>query len=374
MPEPFKNKFNANLVRALADAIAANYNGFSHAEFVEDCLNNIDVLELKQRASQIQSALKSHLPTSVQATFELLQKVIAPASETEEINFELGDDGLRGWIMMPIADFAAQISVNEDFHAGLAMQRELTKRFSSEFSIRVFLQARQEETLAVMSQWTQDSNVHVRRLASEGCRPRLPWGMQLKSLVKDPAPLFPILAQLLSDPSEYVRRSVANNLNDISKDHPEYLLDFVEKHYNPDEPQLVRLFKHACRGLIKQGNKRALKLFGVVEFKGEIVDFSVDAPQVLFGDSLNMCLILQTDTEQKLIVDYVVYHKKANGKLAPKVFKWSSCNIKSDKTLTLTKSHAFKEITTRKYYDGEHKIAVVINGEEYPALTFFLHM
>ena len=211
--------------------------------------------------------------------------------------------------------------------------------------------------------WARSENHHVRRLASEGCRPRLPWAMALPEFKKDPSQVLAILELLKNDDSEYVRRSVANNLNDISKDNPQLLID-VAKSWMGNTSNTDALLKHACRGLLKSGNQTVLSLFGLKPANHvELSDFEVDT-DVAIGDSLQIEFCLSTADEclGKLRIEYAVSFLRSNGGSSNKVFKISEADF-LQQIKRVTKRHSFKLISTRRYYAGPHMIEVIINGE-----------
>lgn len=273
---------------------------------------------------------------------------------------------------MPVADFVSRRWLNADFLQGLRILKMLTRRFSAEFAIRDFILADQDKALTEVCSWLDHDNVHIRRLASEGTRPRLPWGKQLPALIADPKPLTTILESLLDDDSEYVRRSVANNLNDIAKDNPEFVLQFVRKFYDAKKQQRIRLLKHACRSLFKQGDSRILALFDFDGFNGEVHLKNLPSEVEWGGDLLFEIEIKSScNKPQNIMLDYVVWHQKANGNLTPKVFKWKVIEgFTGNKTLK--KKHSFRAVTTRKYYPGAHRVNVQINGKVYDSKDFFL--
>ena len=199
--------------------------------------------------------------------------------------------------------------------------------------------------MSVLKKWTKDSDRHVRRLTSEGIRPRLPWAMQLPAFIKNPAPVIELLEILKDDREEYVRRSVANNLNDIAKDHPDVVAEIAEKWMKGASKERAKLIRHACRTLIKKGNKKVLQVFGYEPPKIQQVSIDVQTPDVMFGTALQFSISISSNAshDQPLMIDYVIHHQKANGKTSPKVFKWLTKSLMAKKSLTLTKKHRSEE-------------------------------
>ena len=264
MPEPFKNLFDPALIAAMGAALAARDPGFDHAGFIAMAGDGLDALELKARSAQITRALAAHLPEDFATACALLVSALHPGPEAPGPDVLARSDaaGLRGWAVMPMADFVAARGLG-DFDRAMAALAEMTSRFSSEYAVRTFLDADPERGMAWMRRWAQDPNPHLRRLASEGARPRLPWGRRLRGFVAEPAPVLALLEILKDDPSDYVRRSVANNLNDIAKDHPDRAVAVAVRWLRDAPPERRRLVRHALRGLVKAGHPGALSALGL---------------------------------------------------------------------------------------------------------------
>jgi 3-methyladenine DNA glycosylase AlkC len=229
--------------------------------------------------------------------------------------------------------------------------------------------------MAQMLEWARHEHPGVRRLASEGCRPRLPWGIVLPDLKADPSPILPILELLKHDESEAVRRSVANNLNDISKDNPDVVLGLLQRWQAHDTPEIQRLTSHALRTLLKQGHPQALELLGFPSAPAIAVrELAVEPEALPLGSqvTLSFDIVSQGDEPQKLMIDYVVHHVRASGKRTPKVFKLSKRTIQPGQVLHITRNHSFAPVTTRKYYPGQHAIQPKINGQLFESVEFML--
>jgi 3-methyladenine DNA glycosylase AlkC len=252
----------------------------------------------------------------------------------------------------------------------------LTQRFSAEFAVRPFIDAHPEVALATLSRWTADPSAHVRRLVSEGSRPRLPWGMQLKALIADPSPTLPLLRALQDDPSDYVRRSVANHLNDIAKDHPDVVACWVEQHLPAASAQRRALLKHACRTLVKAGDARILQAWGLGQPMQGTAMLNVAPERISVGQSLDLSITLRSTAAraQKLVIDYAVHHVKAHGGTSAKVFKGWVLELPAHEARTLSKRHSLRPITTRRYHAGRHEVDVRINGEILARAVFDLQL
>ncbi|MGD8584973.1 MAG: DNA alkylation repair protein [Chloroflexota bacterium] len=281
-----------------------------------------------------------------------------------------------GFIDMVPCDYAAVYGL-DDLDASIPLLEEATKLTSAEFAVRPFIEKYPERMMAQMLAWAGHEHPGVRRLASEGCRPRLPWGMRLYDLVEDPAPILPILEKLKHDPEESVRRSVANNLNDISKDHPEVVLDLLRR-WNAVEAgdqEIQWITGQALRTLVKAGDARALELLGYPADPQIAVRQVQVAPQrVAIGEAVTLTYELEStgETDQNLMVDYVVYLLRANGQQTAKVFKHKKITLAPGQVALIEKKQSFRPVTTRKYYPGPQAIAPQINGRLFERVEFEL--
>lgn len=365
MPEPLKNLLHPDLVRSMAGHIAAQSAAFDRDLFVDRAIKEMDKLELMQRALQIRDALSETLPADFEQATGLLSASLPQAGRT----------GITGWALLPVSQFVAQKGLGH-FDLSLELLKKLTPHFTAEFGIRPFIHADQQRALKTIATWVLDANHHVRRLASEGTRPRLPWAMRLPSLMRDPEPILPILTALLDDPEDYVRRSVANSLNDIAKDHPALVATFVGQHIGGASSERRQLLRHASRTLLKNGNATALANFGFAPSSGIRAALNIDSDVVAFGNSLAFSLTISNEdaAPQLLMIDYAIHHRKANGSLAPKVFKWKSLTLKPGETVNMRRSHAIRTITTRQYHPGGHRIEILVNGAVLVDGAFMLTM
>jgi 3-methyladenine DNA glycosylase AlkC len=243
---------------------------------------------------------------------------------------------------------------------------------SSEFAIRHFLRADMQRSLKLMHDWSLDANEHVRRLASEGSRPRLPWSFRLEQIQADPRLAAAILDNLKADPSLYVRKSVANHLNDITKDHPEWVLDLIEG-WSLDNPHTAWIARHALRSLIKQGNLRALAIIGAgAKPEVQIIDVQVNPPVIGLGEKITLSFAVKSTAHnsQRLVIDYAIDYVKANGSTSAKVFKLKALTLPGNATQSIARGQHIKELTTRRHYAGKHAVHVLVNGERLASTAF----
>lgn len=372
--EPFKEFINHRVIETLGDIYKRVWPAFDRGHFVEDASRSLSDLELKQRVLQVATSLNTALPEDFDEAARILLASLHPSEDTARDGIEFGPEGANNWAVWPLTELVVMRGFDHP-EASLAVLKEMTKRSSSEFAVRPFLAEQPDVALPVFYEWARDPNRHVRRLASEGSRPRLPWGMRLHSFVKDPVPLLPILETLKDDPEDYVRRSVANNLNDIAKDHPDLVADIASKWLLDASRERQRLVKHACRTLIKQGHPGALGAFGYRPVEPKKAALSVLTPTVTYGDALEFELSLDgLPSGGNLLIDYAIHFVKANGELAPKVFKWKDMQSFASKNLKAERRHAIKPITTRKYYPGRHMIEIIVNGAPVAQADFELLM
>ena len=357
-----KDMFNPDTVGKLSKAVAAASPGFPETAFLKGVFDQEwDQRALKERVRHITLTLGSHLPEDYQEALEILKTA-------------LPNLGQQGFEKMVFPDFV-EIYGLEDWHNSIPALEFFTQHVSAEFAIRHFITRYPEETLDQMLIWTNHSHPGVRRLASEGCRPRLPWGMGLKTLQKDPTPILPILEILKDDAREEIRRSVANNLNDISKDHPEIVLEILNKWQDSGDKNRTRLIKHALRTLLKSGHPRALELLGFSSSPEIIIkNISLEPKKISLGKSVQFSfeIISTGDAEQRLMIDYIVHFLRANGKQNPKVFKLSQKTIQSGERIQVTKKHSFQHITTRKYYPGKQTFQPQVNGQVFDPIDLIL--
>ncbi|MFM9968606.1 MAG: DNA alkylation repair protein, partial [Burkholderiales bacterium] len=282
--------------------------------------------------------------------------------------------GMAPFFYLPHTFFVAEFGL-DFFEASMRAQYELTQRFTAEFSIRPFLQRHTQATLARLKDWANDPSEHVRRLVSEGTRPRLPWAPRLPAFQKDPRPVLALLELLKDDASLYVRRSVANNLNDIGKDHPELLVDVARRWLRGASEERRWVVNHALRFAIKRGDAGALTAIGYGrEAKVSIGKVRIAPQRVLIGDKVNISfdLVNTLRANQDVLVDFCIHYLKANGKAREKVFKLKALSLEPRQSVTLRKTVSLAEMTTRKHYPGAHKVDAIVNGTIRPLGQFTL--
>ncbi|MBX3602718.1 MAG: DNA alkylation repair protein [Rubrivivax sp.] len=373
MPEPFKNLVNPALVRAAVAPLARAWPAFDGARFVALACDGLEALELKARAMQVADALEATLPADFATACDVIEAALAPAGPQDMAQPGELHDGLRGWILWSAGEFIARRGLQQPERA-LAALHAITQRFTAEFAIRPFIVAHPDLVFATLARWCRDPSPQVRRLVSEGSRPRLPWGLRLQALVRDPSPTLPLLAALQDDDSEDVRRSVANHLNDIAKDRPALVVRWLEQHLPGATPERRALLRHACRTLIKQGHPQVLHAWGLGQaFKGTAT-LHVAPARVALGGEITLTLALHSASTkpQRLAVDYAVHHVKADGRTTPKVFKGWQLELPAKGSVTLSKRHSLRPVTTRRYHAGRHGVAVQVNGRVVGEATFML--
>ena len=322
---------------------------FNEDAFLTDALAGYEELELTPRAWQIAQALGRHLPQDYERAVKALIASLGPKLDAAELT------GMDVFIYLPHVFFVAKFGVGH-FEASMRAQYELTQRFTAEYSIRGFLERYPERTLARLREWAGDANVHVRRLVSEGTRPRLPWAPRLRAFQDDPQPVLELLELLKDDPELYVRRSVANNLNDIGKDNPTALIDTCRHWLRGATPE---------RSAVKRGEPAALEILGFVPATGvEVRDIHIAPAVASIGESVTFTVDLANkgSTAQQLLVDLRIYFVKANGRPSPKVFVLKELEIEPRGSARLTKKISLAQHTTRTHYPGQHRVEVVVNG------------
>ena len=356
MAEQLKNVYTKEYIKNLALKIKDNYKEFDADKFINSIFDNTwESLELKARMRHIAINLEKSLALTYDKQLEILKEVSKDFSSFEAMFFQ---------------DFVEVFGL-DDFEESMKALEVFTQDSSSEFAIRQFILKYEDKTMIQMKIWSQSSNEHLRRLSCEGCRPRLPWAIALPKFKKDPTKVFEIIEFLKNDKSLYVKKSVANNLNDISKDNPHLVINFIKTNLGVSK-DLDWICKHASRTLLKKGDKEILKLFSFDKSNHvDIQNFSCDL-NVKINDSLNFSFELVSQEEiGNVRIEYAIDYLKSNKNHNRKVFMISQNEIKSI-SKKFEKKQSFKNMTTRKHYLGIHYISILINGEEIIKKEFLL--
>jgi len=357
MAEQFKDIFfTPSTVAKFAEAVKKAFPGFEKTKFINMVFDEeFATKELLAKMHHTTFCLFETLPKSYPKALEVLKKA-APY--------------VKGFEALTLPDYVAIYGM-KDWKLSLSALFHFTQYSTSELAIRPFLDKDPETVMEYMKTWAEHENPMVRRLASEGCRPRLPWAMALPKFKKDPSPILPILEKLKDDPSEDVRRSVANNLNDISKDHPDTALDICERWHGKSD-KTDKIVKHACRTLLKAGNRRALSIFGYSDpAKIDVKNLRLEKNELKIGDVQSFSFSFHIKEKSKVRLEYAAYYVKSKGQLSKKVFKITERDYKPG-THTIKRKHSFENMSTRKHFPGVHYISLIMNGEEKGKMSFEL--
>lgn len=358
MAEALKDQYGPEVVDWLAQQICQVYPAFNATQYRQAVLPGFDSLELMARGKHMAQQLHHFLPHDYpQAVDTLVRSMGVKLQDSRSFS-------MSAFYYLPHSFYISEFGL-DDFEPSMAAMYQLTQRFTAEFCIRPFLLRYPQQTLARLHQWLADPNEHVRRLVSEGTRPRLPWGMALKPFKQDPAAVLPLLEQLKDDESLYVRRSVANNLNDIGKDNLAILCDVCRRWLTDADDNRRWLINHALRSAIKRAEPEALAVLGYDRDIDVAIDaVSISPQQARLGDQLTLqfCLTNRAAAVQSLLVDLVIYYVKANGRIGAKVFKLKTLQLDGGESVLLSKRVSLKNMSTRKHYAGRHVVHVLING------------
>ena len=357
-PSPaLKEIFNAERLQHIAAEMTVVYPAFNAKAFLKMANEGLAELSIMQRMARVSECLHAVLPLSYEDSLTVLRD-LAPRLNS-------------GFVSISLPHYVATYG-SHTFDTSMEALKYFTAFGSSEFAVRHFLRSDVERSLAVMHQWSLDDNEHVRRLASEGSRPRLPWSFRLEQIQANPALASAILDNLKADESLYVRKSVANHLNDITKDHPEWVLDLIEG-WPLDNKHTAWIAKHALRSLIKQGNQRALAIIGAGgKPEVEITQVKVEPPVIGLGEKITLSFAVKStvETSQRLVIDYAIDYVKANGSTSAKVFKLKALTLPGDATVIVSRAQQIKELTTRRHYAGKHAVHILVNGERLASTSF----
>lgn len=355
--------FYKQLTRALTVVMPLfNSERFISRIFSDDFLDK----ELKARMRHTSEVLHGFMPSDYKKSVAILEKLIQ----------QLQRNGIVGdaFAYMFIPDYIESYGL-DDFGTSVKAIESITQFVSCEFAVRPFILKYGLKMINLMGVWSKHENEKVRRLASEGSRPRLPWAIAIPFLKKDPSPILPILENLKKDTSEFVRRSVANNLNDIAKDHPNIVIGLARK-WKGISKETDAIIKHGSRTLLKAGHAEMLSHYGLKSKNILVSAFKIHTPEVHLGDLLKFSFQVSNQNTKKQIVrlEYGMYYLRANGQMSKKVFKISEKSFEPGAKQMITRKQSFKKITTRVFYPGKHQLSIIVNGEEKGFKSFFVEV
>jgi 3-methyladenine DNA glycosylase AlkC len=365
--EPFKNMINENVALQTAKAITRNYPEFNQKSFLKGISSELAPLELKDRVIAIAKKLKIHLPENQKKSLKILKGAIKQ-NDKDQV-------GLAGFATWPLTEYVARFGLDE-FDLSMDVLKAMTKVFTAEFAVRAFFLHDEKRTIEIFKHWVKDESEHVRRLVSEGSRPLLPWGQKLPGFVKDPLLTWGLLEILKNDESEYVRKSVANHVNDHSKNHPDLVVDKLldwKKSY-PENKNVDWVIRHATRTLIKKGHEKAFLLHGVGAGKVEVLAQRILKKKVKLGESLQVEVVIKNQSAKKMktILDHEIHLLKANGGHNIKCFKGKNVELGAKEERRISFNVPLKAVTTRTYYNGKHFWNIKVNGKSSEKLPFTL--
>lgn len=359
MAEPLKQLYSRTMIEQFASTVTDVYANFDKDKFLSLVFDPTwEQLELKQRMRHITLALGHTLPRKYEEALHILEAITGRC---------------RGFVFLFFPDFVEVFGLDHWDLSITALER-FTSSSSSEFAVRPFILKDRQRMMKQMLLWADHADHHVRRLASEGCRPRLPWAMALNDLKHDPSDIVPILEKLKEDESEYVRKSVANNLNDMTKDHPSLVVELAKRWYG-HHPHTDWIVRHGCRTLIKRNVSEVLQLFGFqTEIPIEVTGLMVASYELCIGETLQFSVNVRNTSAHPVLLrmNYAIDYVKSNGKRSRKIFKLSEKNCAVGKSI-ITRRHHFKDLSTRKHYAGTHQLTIIANGIEMVRTEFQLN-
>lgn len=365
MASALKNLYSIAFYNNLSKSIAEAVPGFNKQKFISEIFtDDFELMELKQRMRHTSVVLNKFLPEDYKESVRIILEIVKRLQQNG-----IGADGLA---YMFIPDYIEVFGIDH-YDESIPALEVITQFVSCEFAIRPFILRYEDRMIGQMKAWSLHENHKVRRFASEGSRPRLPWAMAIPNLKKDPSSILPILENLKNDPSEWVRRSVANNLNDIAKDHPAVILS-IAKQWKGISKETDAIIKHGSRTLLKQGHPEILEHYNLSSINIQMTDFEVLTPEVKIGDSIEFSFMVtnQNAFPQIIRLEYGLYYRKANGQLTRKVFKISEKVFESGVSSQIIRKQSFRLITTRTFYPGEHELSIILNGQEKGVKSFVL--
>lgn len=365
MATPLKYMYNPAYFEELCPVLSDCIPNFNCRDFIFRIFNNRwPDLELKERVRHIAMVLHQYLPQD----FPLAVKHIVAVAKTLEAR-----DRSQRFENIFLPDYIEVYGLEYPEESLTALEG-VTKLVSAEFAVRPFLLRNPDKVMSFFHRWSLSDHENVRRLASEGCRPRLPWGIGLPMFKKDPSPVLPILETLKEDTSLYVRKSVANNLNDISKDHPALIIGLARK-WKDNHPHTNWIIRHGCRSLLKKGNQQALALQGFhPERRAVISELLLAAKKVSVGGQLDFSFSFSSKEKEPATfrLEYAIDYRTATGKISRKVFKISEKTFPPEKKVTIERKRSFRDFTTRKHFTGKHHLSILANGKKLAATEFIV--
>lgn len=362
---PLKDYYSPVFYQRLTDNLSKVIDIVDQSEFLERIyVPHFQQMELKQRMRHTTEVVHGYLPSAYPAAVEVLYELIGQLRKDH-----YGEDTLP---MMFLPDYIERYG-QDNYATSVKAIEFITQFITCEFAVRPFLQKYFDPMMEQMKAWSLHKNEKVRRLASEGSRPALPWGIAVPRLKKDPSPILPILENLKNDPSESVRRSVANSLNDISKKQPEIVLNIAAR-WSGTSRETDAIIKHACRSLLKSGHTGILAHYNLTSDHIDLTNFEIETPEVKIGDLLafNFTVKNMSPEKQRIRLEYALYYKRLNGTLSKKVFKISEVEYAPGQIVAIRRRQSFRIITTRKFYAGQHFLSVILNGKESELKSFEL--
>lgn len=361
MAELLKNIYNDAFFQSFGNLLKKVYPQLDKQKFLKEITSgDWKDLELKQRMRRIAETMKNHLPLEYADAVKIIGLLV------EELI--VGNYSAYAFHYMCLPDFVQVYGLHHPDISIPAMEK-ITRFSSCEFAVRPFLSEYPDRMLEQSMKWASHEHEMVRRLGSEGTRPRLPWGLSVPWIKKNPEKIIPILELLKNDPSETVRRSVANSLNDIAKDKPDLVLS-TTKRWKGISEETDKLIRHASRTLLKRSNVEALEHFGIKKIKNAVVEnLKTTKKKIEIGDALTFSFDLTLKSAAKVRIEYGIDFVKANGKTSRKIFKLTEGELEKG-THSFTKKQSFKDFTTRKHYSGKHTLAIIVNGEEKDFIEF----
>ncbi|MFN0026833.1 MAG: DNA alkylation repair protein [Acidimicrobiales bacterium] len=350
-----KDEISPALIGTLGAQLADQWSGFDRDRFEALALDGLIDRQLKARVMRVAGALAATMPAKPALADRVLRQVLAAG-------------GMQSWASLPVTEYVAATML-EHPDIALPLLAALTGRFSAEFAVRPFIETHPELTLTYLHRWVSDPDEHVRRLASEATRPRLPWAPQLRGFIADPTPTIALLDRLFDDDSVYVRRSVANHLNDISKDHPELAVD-VARRWLTESTHGDYVGRHALRTLVKKGHPGALAALGFgAGDTTEVTSLTCTPDAIPIGGAVTIVFTVNASTPVRAAIDYRVHYQGANGPKAPKVFKLAVRDLAPGEPVTISRTLTFDHVSIRRIHPGPHQIDIQINGAIVAATT-----